>query len=680
MSVTAWGQEVKLVSAEPADNATVNELSVINAEWEWYTPLGMPEIKGGSVLDAADNEVATLTISIDPDDFTGNKTLLTLSKTITEPGTYTVSVPEGLIAFENGDGPCGSNAATQLHYTITDQKIEVPPLTFETKIPGTLDGETFPNISLVFKEKVTATKTAVAMTSSTGETYEARLDTKFMGMGENQILVLCEGITTAGDWTLHIPAGLFQAANGAVNEEFSQTWTYAPQKVEVKPLPQLVIESLTWSNGPQTVNLLEGGAAIPGFMEGDVISCVTNVGEEAGLMNLEVSVPGSEESRHYQFVKGKDNVFTLSPSGSFKFLEGSEYTLTFTALDREDVAPALRRYAGDPVTVTVKGTSQPYIYSNVTVVSVTPTPNPDGQEISDPDQVITITFSAPVTVLADESGNVEGQGMSSDFASLTSNEDRTVWYIKPGAGFISMQTVEFYISVAAVDDNGLRLEGNSGFEGTSCFSYSWPCYLAVPETVITPAAGTVDELFTFKAACASKPINLGSALDLPYVTDSKGNLVAKADPATAVSYDKEGTVIPPNAPESMKPAYITFDLNRRITDKGEYTLVCPFAAFSLGEQFSGCSSLPMNIVYTVSGQSGVGSAMADNISVRTADGQVIVSGIDNGVRVSAISMTGMTAASAQANGNVAVLDVAPGLYIIAIELEGKIETVKVSVR
>ena len=99
-------------------------------------------------------------------------------------------------------------------------------------------------------------------------------------------------------------------------------------------------------------------------------------------------------------------------------------------------------------------------------------------------------------------------------------------------------------------------------------------------------------------------IALGSALDKPYLTTFSGARVAEVDMSSEIMYDKDGNVIDKENDTEVSDngsLKVTFNLDKEITAPGKYILNFPFGAFSLGTQFSGSSSRPMQIEYIIEG-------------------------------------------------------------------------------
>lgn len=102
------------VEVEPADKSTVRELSTVVIRVDEAYGLGTFDSQKEIVLtDAEGNTVATGSFDYDPADW--NAAVITLSQTVTEDGTYTLTLPEGLFNALNDENVFNP----ELTYTFT---------------------------------------------------------------------------------------------------------------------------------------------------------------------------------------------------------------------------------------------------------------------------------------------------------------------------------------------------------------------------------------------------------------------------------------------------------------------------------------------------------------------------------------------------------------------------------
>lgn len=523
--------------------------------------------------------------------------------------TVSVRIPAGFFTDDSGL----KNVTTDHSWVYTNPEEVVTknlPMEVVLASSGTsYTGSTFnTNIALKFETKVTYKSTQLTVTTSLGDTYQADLNTMFMDNDmENQIIVKTNslGINKSCDVTLHVPAGFFTDSEGVSNEESQYTFQYInpDQGGSEEPAKELVIENFKFvgSNG-QEVDLTNGGS-LAQFTSGDYFYVTINDLPNIKMVTLSIVDQNPAEGddaviRNFEITNvTADGVYSCRVAGKLvnKLVSGHVYDFIFNAYDATNVKAATASYG--PVTIKVNGSTPGYQYSPYKLLSADPVA---GSEIIDPSTVITLKYSGPVEVLSKSFITEGGQGAATtSFRELKPNYDKTEWTLVVGESFWNSAKGSYYFEMYVVDENGLVVRGNMGREDTSHQEISYDCFLGCPAVDVLPAAGTVDELYTFSATYGGKNIALGSALDKPYLIDARGNRVAEVDMSSEVNYDAAGKVIPADVTSDVVSAKVEFKLNKKVVAPGYYTLVVPHAAFSMGTEQTGESNKYMAIDYTI---------------------------------------------------------------------------------
>lgn len=268
------------------------------------------------------------------------------------------------------------------------------------------------------------------------------------------------------------------------------------------------------------------------------------------------------------------------------FYEGNTYTISAFALMSDTKyttkIPAGRYVAADSITG-IEGTSETYKYSTVKHVSTTPSDKTFIIEQPE-DAVITMTFDGLVKVDEDNSKIITGSNSTYDFTKIYAVDEEgketnatysKIWKLD-GSGYIKANpAVAMQTSIIVVDEKGLHVEGNAGFENTSNFYYGYENAYGAPTSTLTPANNaTVDVLDTI---IVDNSLGLGLAYRVKdekfTLTDQNGNVVAIA--ADCISNDTK--TAQDKSPKSVKIA-----LSKKIKKAGRYVLDIPYSYFILG--------------------------------------------------------------------------------------------------
>jgi len=650
IALTAWANAEKLgaprgVTTPPAvtsvePNAPVEKLEKVVFVFDQpivYSGIDMVGVYPADSFDA----VASAAVAVDLNDDT--RLVATLVAPITTSGKYILDIDGTCVESKNGNGST-NDMLSSYSFEVAGGSTPVVPgdkLNFQILYPdGSEFEDNFPNFAVKFDNyNVTFDNTKNVTLSNGSVSHNLTLNTMFFDVqAEPQVMFMAGDLElAAGQWTLNIPAGIFKGADGAENEAASYTYTLKKSGSVDVPDVALQVTSLNYyqyidkdpisgNNRYEAPVAVNNGTVIPSLFVNDKIEIATNVNEYLGVLWLDVykgeivkDDAGYDVNppvrSFYTYNKNANGNFEIEVSGAdLKLEDGVEYTLCIFAADTENVAPSDRNYFKsdvNPITYKIKGSAEAYKYSDVTLISVEPELT---KEIVDENQEFSLEFSAPVTIDAsiDESGNpssgtVLGFGTAGAFEKLEKgNAEGTVWKYKPDPSFLLNCTATADFMFKVIDAQGLIVKpaDEEGVEDATRIRISYDCHLACPTVRITPAASTLEKIYSFSADTEDgSDINLGSALDKPYLTTAGGYRVAEVDMNSVKRFDAAGNDIDAGGDggSDVGAKKVTFNLDKEITAPGKYILHCPFGAFALGSEFTGSSSRTMQIAYTIEG-------------------------------------------------------------------------------
>lgn len=533
---------------------------------------------------------------------------------VTKSGKWTLKVPADAFVLEDGS----TNEAVEFSWNYTNPvEGQVLPFDFTAyarvnvgdksvkAAPGEAfeSSEAFPNVNIAPEAYGAKVSTKVLrITGDNGYDSEVDINTSFY---ENQwaqeIVCLVEdlNITQSGTYTIHIPEGfLTKGTKKSEAKQLTWTYTYKPSQSGGDD-KELVVRSLTIA-GTDLLTTRKLASLTPG----EELAVNIDPIEEAEMVRVNITDDAGNTIRNIEIYEGptKSDVvdratgYYKTSVGGFdteKFFVGSEYTVSVTAYSSTNVGNPANSVWG-PVEYKFTGTSEPYVFSNVTVVGTTPE---DGFDVTDSSQRITITYSEPVESVKCEYSSGGQMAVTGTFETIP-NADKTIWTVIPGKTFWESSDTAWMFMFYAKDAEGRVVEGNTGKEEGSYYRATFSWYLAWPEPDIKPAAGFVEELYEFTATYPTG-VNI-SWNSVPYLTDAEGNEVCKLDmDLSAFKYfDANGDPLP-EKPEDVKAVKMIFHLTEHVTTPGEYTMVFPRSCFSLGTEFEGEQNRAMYIEYKI---------------------------------------------------------------------------------
>lgn len=332
---------------------------------------------------------------------------------------------------------------------------------------------------------------------------------------------------------------------------------------------------------PFNVTLVNpAGATAEKIAEGESVEFTTNWDDKVGFMLMTVEQIDPATSEVVDVVtsfgtpaKGETS-WKAEAYFDVKFREGFNYKFTFYAYENEDAynqepweAPYSAAIATDEVEIA--GALAAYVYSTATLNDIKPAY--DAVIESETDNVVTLTFSAPVKVQDAQSVVREGGFMAPP----------TVYTYTPVAvdadenGFATTWTFEMKlfpgstnVTFAAVDAEGRRVQGNMGEEETSYFSYEWTCTVGIPDITIAPAGIVAAPVNTLTVTCAEQ---IDPYMGGGVVLNAAGEEVATITNMEKV-VDDNLEMFTPEWSEAMATAPVTITLSNAITAPGTYTV------------------------------------------------------------------------------------------------------------
>lgn len=352
-------------------------------------------------------------------------------------------------------------------------------------------------------------------------------------------------------------------------------------------------------------NFEDGGSYEKIPAEG-TLTLTTSKDDEIGFMIFEIKDITTDE------IVKSSSIFQKEESGWSNYfyydcvlMEGHQYELTVTAYQEENDY----NYGADPLGVgkiTWNGLTKPYEYSDATLESITPGPTPEGDtnldtpvniETAEEDYSIDLTFSKPVDVNA---FIIQGNGMTTDLKSVTSNEDKTVWTLVIGKEYFIGAPEFIQLSVSAKDEQGRAVRATHGEDDGSYWIFYYTCTVNIPDVTISTVetAGVVTGL---KFDCSK-------FLSQSYLAGKEIKIYDLAN-RTVVYTIESGAQFTPVVPEDeqdnpfYQPKSLIYYFDEPLPD-GAYNVILPRGYFILGEQFDSSNNKLTNFNFSVGSSTG----------------------------------------------------------------------------
>lgn len=218
---------IRLVSAIPENNAVVASLSKIETEWSDRVKTVNTELEC-AVFDEKGTKITD--VSVSKGYFSTDPVVFTLEKTIDTQGTFTLSIPSGLLVSEDGV----KSEAVDLTYTVDAESAG-------SLTAVAIDPEDHSVVALMSKFSITwdADFEFGYEAEEIGQVIDeygitvATLSCEADWLEDNVLICyLSSPLTEAGEYTVEINAGTITASNGLRNEAITLAYTIDPSKAE----------------------------------------------------------------------------------------------------------------------------------------------------------------------------------------------------------------------------------------------------------------------------------------------------------------------------------------------------------------------------------------------------------------------------------------------------------------
>ncbi len=402
-----------------------------------------------------------------------------------------------------------------------------------------------------------------------------------------------------GEYILRFPEGMLVNGDGDKSSVIDSYYT-----VDIPELAPAMFDDF------QVLSVSPDFSEPQGLWSSQVVTINTNHNDAIGYTSLQIFDKTTGESIVFStnFTKnrvlGSSSEISWTVEGSYKFYEGHEYSADFIFYNGRDAwtengaTPVV-----DRISYKFEGKIEPYKYSDITLLSVTPTPGV--ATISSRDQAIfTYNFSGPVDVyraltpLGQNGNNVYPQ------SCLSSNEDKTIWTLNlSNDSYANSVDASLTIAIYVRDSDGYQLQGNFGEESESCFLYDWECDLGgKPIIISSPASGeNLDRLTQIIVKSESGQTMTWSWTGNAYVSNDLGEIV--------------GTLVYEEPAGNQDAALAEFcftkwkDASNNVASidldtKGSYSIYFSPGCFVFGSQYSSTSSSSVTSSFYIKSEAG----------------------------------------------------------------------------
>lgn len=362
----------------------------------------------------------------------------------------------------------------------------------------------------------------------------------------------------------------------------------------------------------------EPGTTLAAFYEGYEISIVPtefNSYQQMYIMyEIQEKKEGTEEWSVYktEYWLTRDNergLYYAEISRDLPLYTATDYRIKFTAWDSEES----KNYKYDPIGVAyindIKGSTERYQNSDITLVSMDPAPAPDDDLFSEtvlPADCtqLTATFSGPVNINSETTGIMLGSGAGitpfSDYQPVDPTEKdgvqyAAVWHLVFSEGYMTKRKAAIDLTMKAFDEEGRVVLGNIGEEEQSffIFRYNVPgMFMPLSFDFGPEPRSNVNSVLV----SAEKPVNYAwqRSFGEAVVLDAAGNQVTQVKNAEQVFAPGEEE----NPDAQAIASRLIFD--KTISEPGIYTLKVPAGYFSIGTEFDIANQAAEEVEFTVS--------------------------------------------------------------------------------
>lgn len=469
-----------------------------------------------------------------------------------------------------------------------------------TTIPEEGTVESLSKITITFTNAfsadiVSGNENATTVTDAEGNSVAANTQISW-GEGLNQLVVEMTPITTAGTYTVTIPAGAITIDDAPTTKDY--TFTYTIGEGGGGTGTTLDFATLT----PAAGSALE---MVPNFvmtftqpeMVGYGVWQINDLDADAETANLYTG----------QIKKQTDGSWIAKCYFEIAMLEGHNYEFVASVYASED---DFNYNMDNPLAIlkaNYTGATKAYEYAEAHYLSATP--ENMSTIVTYAQNEVVVALDAPVATLEAEVNR--GMAGSVD-CTVTPNFDNTEWTITIPESVLAYATGSFNIIVVAKDAEGRVVKGNEGEDANSIYNLTYMCYLGAPEFTVTPASGsTVESIQTVVASYASG-INISGSCSEPIRIVKGQTVVAEITEDAIVVGDLVG--------EEYTSA--SFTLPAAITEEGNYTIIYPTAFFMLGNQYESCCNKEQIVDLVIEAKTPVTPPVVEKPTITPAEGTV----------------------------------------------------------
>jgi hypothetical protein len=301
-------------------------------------------------------------------------------------------------------------------------------------------------------------------------------------------------------------------------------------------------------------------------------------------------------------VDGQEGVYTAERYGAdLTLVKGHTYRFDVYGWLTETDARGTGYYnPAARASFTFSGTTEPFTFSDVKFVSVSPA---DGYVLPSADyNEVTLTFDGLVKLDSDKTFINLGMGATKKFESITPvdgvGEYAKVWTLTMSKSFLESQTNSVTLAVVAYDVNDKLVEGNEGTDANSYFKFEYQIDFNNPDIYFTPESGST--VTSISSILAASPIGIGRSWDTSAgdITVYKGqNFICKVPSDNIVDGDTEQ-----QTDGSKLVVNMNINLPEAITEAGTYQIFIPRGFFILGEEFTAYKNKEYMLSYTIEGE------------------------------------------------------------------------------
>lgn len=622
MSLTA--QAIVLVSPTPGSTTTVTAIKSITLRWDDVD--GCPEdTQTAIVLNSEGTQVSKGTFDYPADINIYDEYVVTFNPAVEEVGTYTVVIPENLAG--------NTNQEYRLTFIVEANN---SPVCIPTDIDPASSSDIrqswmtpFTTIKLTFgnETSLVVDKNLISFVGPDNEKVPFEIfgwylvddpmlewtDAPFVTIEYNE-----KGQLPSGVYTLTCNPGAFTSPRGVNEEKIIATYNYTKTKADADPTPLVISTALlgnlnkednvySWDGTdakPITTDMelaqLTGYGDLAEGEKGTAFLLTLNHGEKAGYVTATMKNNTTGELVIYDTHcdKQEDNTWLLYWYSTTKLFVDNDYTLEVRTYDNNYDQVEF----GDGATLTFKGTSIPYKYSDAEYITAVPE---NGATINNSEQKITVLYSLPVKVTAQYAIGMGAGTVPMEVESASGDEYSNVWTTTVPEEVLKSYP-EINITFVAYDENGLIVKGNNGGEeeNSACELY-YHLTVCQPRVLLKQTNSHVSELSVFNVYSSKGNAINYSWMGYPYLIDANGEKVATIN---LDYYEGEYMNLPfkpvvwsDGATEyDREPLELEFQLQPTITEKGKYTLVIPEYTFNFGTGLNGETSVPQTYDFYVS--------------------------------------------------------------------------------